>query len=33
MLKEPKPKFVKGQELQGVFYFNILEGQRLAEAF
>ena len=33
MLKETKPKFVKRQEAQGASYFDIPEGQGLAEGF
>ena len=33
MLKETEPKFTKGQEVQGASYFDILEGQGLAEGF
>ena len=33
MLNEPKPKFAKGQEAQCASYFDIPDGQGLAEGF
>ena len=33
MLKETNPKFAKGQEAQGASYFDIIEGQGLADGF